>query len=74
MDDFLFKVVNGAVEIVKSTFQAIPTEKGVVKIKQIVNDAVRVPPVARQTVPPLRSETVPPLRSINRAFPSQGLV
>jgi len=68
MDDFLFKVVNGAVEIVKSTFQAIPTEKGV------VNDAVRVPPVARQTVPPLRSETVPPLRSINRAFPSQGLV
>jgi len=74
MDDFLFKVVNGAVEIVKSPFQVLPSEKVADKLKQIFDEAVRVPSATQHTVPPLRLDTVPPLRSMNRAFPSQGLV
>jgi len=72
MDDFLFKVVNGAVEIVKSPFQVLPSEKVADKLKQIFDEAVRVPSATQHTVPPLRLDTVPPLRSMNRAFPSQA--
>jgi hypothetical protein len=74
MDAYLFKVTNGEVEIVKSPFQAMPTDQLEAKIRQIYDEAVLVPEQTRQTVPPLRSQTVPPLRTTKAAFPSQGLV
>ncbi len=74
MDAYLFKVIDGEVEIVKSPFQATDNDQLEAKIKQIYDKAVLLPEETSQTVPPLRSETVPPLRSTKAAFPSQGLV
>jgi len=61
MDDFLFEVVSGEVEIVKSPLQAKPLEDGA-KVDELFDYVV-----TQQTVPPLRSEIV---QSTNRAFPS----
>lgn len=70
MDDYLFKVVDGEVEIVKPPFQAVPSEKA----KEVFSDGIPVPKFTGETVPPLRSETVPPLKKVNRAFPTEGFV